>query len=408
MNSFFSKHNLLVDQQHGFRQGRSTETALLTQKELIIRNIEENKITLGIFIDYSKAFDYLDHNILLSKLSDYGIRGVTHTLLLSYLSDRKQRVAIENCVSEYKSVLHGVPQGSVLGPLLFNVYVNDIVKTSSDASFVLYADDTSLFVSGSNSEEVFTKAQVELQRLYTWSKSNGLKINSNKSKAILFRAKNKEAQIHAELLLGGMPISIVEQHKILGVTFSADMTWTCHVESLTKSLSSVAGALSRCRHFLPVRVKLQIYHALFSSRVNYCTLVWGTTTIKNINSVLTVQKRALRYIENVSYTDSTRLLFSRHKIISAKHTYEYRLLFSFFFSNEKFKTFLKASSDLKIYESDNRTRGSDRWLVPRRRTGYMLQSLKHNVPFLLNIYDNALNSDACTRKAMREYFVNIS
>lgn len=213
-------------------------------------------------------------------MRDYGIGGVAHKLVLSYLCDRKQRVAIDNCVSAYKSVLHGVPQGSVLGPLLFNVYVNGIVEISSDASFVLYADDTSLFVSGSNSEEEFTKGQVELQKLFTLSKSNGLKINCSKSEAILFMANNKDAQINAQIMLGGIPINIVNQHKILRVTFSADMTWTCYVESLTKSLSSVAGALSRCRHFLPVRVKLQIYHVLFSSRINYCALVWGTTTIK--------------------------------------------------------------------------------------------------------------------------------
>lgn len=166
VNSFLCRYNIPSECQHGFQKGESTETALLTQKELIFANIEKNEMTLGIFIDFSKAFDYLNHKILLNKLYDYGIRGVSSSLFTSYLSDRQQRVAIGDFYSSFKTVSCGVPQGSILGPLLFNAYVNDIVNIPCDATFLLYADDTSLFVSGSNIEEIMLKAQKALTEVF--------------------------------------------------------------------------------------------------------------------------------------------------------------------------------------------------------------------------------------------------
>lgn len=128
ISNFISKHNLVADSQHCFRQGKSTETALLTQKELWIKNIDANELTLWIFIDYSKAFDYINHKIVLNKLYAYGVRGPAHLLFRSYLEERIQCVSIENRRPYFKLIKSGEPQGSLLGPLLFNLYVNDVEK----------------------------------------------------------------------------------------------------------------------------------------------------------------------------------------------------------------------------------------------------------------------------------------
>lgn len=211
------------------------------------------------------------------------------------------------------------------------------------------------------------------------------------------------------ITLGSVPVEIVSKHKILGVTFSSDLTWTCHIEALTKSLSSAAGALARCRHYFPIKAKIQIYHALFATHLHYCTLVWGTTTLGNVERLFLLQKKALRYIANIPYSHSTQSLFSRYRIMSVKNIYEFRLLYSFFFSNEKFRAFLEYMCDLGLQRSDSRTRGCDRWLVPLRRTGYFLQSLRCTVPSLLNKHENLnTNLSDCTRKEMRELFLNPS
>lgn len=143
--TFFLKQSVLTEFQFGFRKGKSTETALLLQKEIILQGIEKRLLTLGVFIDFSKAFDVLNHKTLLAKLDYYGVRGVPHKLIESYLKDRKQSVVINNHASSFQDVPCGVPQGSILGPFLFNVYINDIVNVDNQAQFIIYADDTSLF-----------------------------------------------------------------------------------------------------------------------------------------------------------------------------------------------------------------------------------------------------------------------
>lgn len=288
---------------------------MLCQKELIINNIDAGKLTLGIFIDYSKAFDRLNHQILISKLEGYGIRGVANLLFQSYLSGRTQCVAIEKYCSSYREIKSGVPQGSVLGPILFNIYVNDLAEIVSDASIVQYADDTSLFVSGHDLDDLLLRSRSILCNLSAWSRNNALTINCSKSKAILFRARGRQSYLNQELFLDGAPIETLSKYKVLGVTLSEDMNWTYHIELVMKSLSSAAGVLSRCRHFFPEKVRLQIYHALFESHLNYCALVWATTTKHNIHALLQLQKRALRHVANLPYFHSTAQLLNKYNII---------------------------------------------------------------------------------------------
>lgn len=156
MNSFCEKHNLITNAQFGFAKHKSTEVALLNLKEYILRCFEEKKVVLGVFIDFSQAFDTINHSRLLFKLEKYGFRGSVRSLLASYLSHRTQYVCIENHHSSVKQILTGVPQGSILGPLLFKLYINDIVDLATNSKCILYADDVTLLFS-SNSIEDATK-----------------------------------------------------------------------------------------------------------------------------------------------------------------------------------------------------------------------------------------------------------
>lgn len=407
LESFFSKHKMLSPRQHGFRKGYSTESALLMQKEIVLKNIELDNPTLGVFVDYSKAFDSISHETLLKKLYRYGVRGVPHLLLKSYLTDRMQSVVMNGYPSSFQNILFGVPQGSVLGPFLFNVYVNDIVNIDEKTEFVLYADDTSLFITSDSTMNLFSRANFVLSKLLDWSNQNSLKINVKKSKAIIFTAKNKRIHISNELYLGSSRIDIVKEHKILGVVFAQRMTWNSHIELLAKKLSSAVGALYRCRDIFPVSVKLQIYNALFRSHLNYCTLVWGTTTKKNINTLLLLEKKAIRCISNVPYLHPTKQLFEQHNIINIQNLYKYRLLYYLHFSSTAHHAFLVELSGLSLRTETGRTRERDKYVVPRRRTDYYLQSLSHNIPVMLNrLHPHTAECDRFSRKELHSLIFN--
>lgn len=406
LDNFFTKTSVLTDSQFGFRKGKSTESALISQKEIILHNIECKLLTLGIFIDLSKAFDCLNHSTLLDKLSCYGIRGTPLILIHSYLEHRKQCVSVSDHVSSLQILKFGVPQGSILGPLLFNVYINDLVNICHQARFVMYADDTSIFLSASNMDELIPMGNLVLEKFLSWSKINGLKINTVKSKAILFRPVNKHVISNYTLEIGTDQIEIVKQHKTLGVIFSEHMQWDNHIEYLVTKLSKVVGIICHCRSLLPVNIKMQIYHALFSSQINYCHLVWGTTTKSNINKLTILQKKMLRFIANVPYDTHTEPLFLKFNIMRIASVYEYRLLCSYLFSTAEFASFLSNVSHLTKRESFILVRRREFWNVPHFRTNYALQSIAHNLPSLLNKFLIDHNDIHClTKKDVRVCFV---
>uniref|UniRef100_A0A0K8R810 Putative outcast ele5 orf1-h 1e-40-j 4 n=1 Tax=Ixodes ricinus TaxID=34613 RepID=A0A0K8R810_IXORI len=322
---FSDKHNLLTPAQFGFRKGRSTELALLEQKEYILKNFEEKKQVLGVFVDFTKAFDFINHNILLKKLERYGVRGLPLELLRSYLRHRCQYVSIGQFSSDVKPIHSGVPQGSILGPFLFNMYINDIVNISP-AKFVIYADDSSLFFSSDNSDDLVTIANDTLSKLGAWAKDNYLKINTDKTKAIIFRPKNKCVNLTGRIVLDTTSIEIVSNFKSLGVIFSEHMLWDSHINHLLAKLSTIIGLTFRNGKTLPVSVKLLIYNSLFYSHMSYCNLVWGNTTFTNLQKLFLLQKKMVRILCNLPYDFHTGSLFKKFSLLKMHSLYEYRLI----------------------------------------------------------------------------------
>ena len=185
--SFFSYSNIIYDQQFGFRKQHSTCHAVNFSVCEVLKNIEKKRHVLGIFIDLSKAFDTLEHNKLLAKLEYFGIRGTAHKLLKSYLTCRDQLTSFQKVSSDKCKVEYGVPQGSVLGPLLFLLYINDIVNCSSEGNFVLFADDTNIFVSGATAREAYDSANAVLNKVTEYMDANQLHINVSKCCFIHFK-----------------------------------------------------------------------------------------------------------------------------------------------------------------------------------------------------------------------------
>lgn len=182
---------------------------------------------------------------------------------------------IGDSLSSFKNVNAGVPQGSILGPLLFNFYINDIIKISAKPTFVIYADDTTLLFRNSNTTTLHLDINDCLDKLNSWSKLNSLEINVNKTKAILFSPKQSRAVLEGNLLLGNDIVEVVDSVKALGVHFHKNMSWDLHINHVITRIAKSVGILAKFRFFLPQEVKLKIYNALFLSHLNYCILVWG-------------------------------------------------------------------------------------------------------------------------------------
>ena len=281
--------------QYGFREKRSTEHAILDIINQIQTNMDKKLYTCGIFIDLQKAFDTVNHSILLQKLSHYGIRGIVNDWFTSYLVGRKQITEIGPRNKSSKEILlSGVPQGSVLGPLLFLIYVNDICNSCNELKFYLFADDTNLLYADKNLKSLESKVNNELSKVYTWLTANKLSLNIKKYNFVIFRPRQKKLPYQVNLKvfdhLSNSYVSLECKNyvKYLGVLIDENLTWKHHISYIASKISMSIGIIARLRHFVPLHT-LHIQPYLL-----YGIVAWGRAGKTYRTKILRLQKRALR------------------------------------------------------------------------------------------------------------------
>ena len=316
LNNHLIKNDILYSMQHGFRSGHSTAMSLINLQEQITTAIDNNEFSVGIFIDLAKAFDTVDHGILLKKLQHYGIRGVTHQWFDSYLTNRNQQVICNGILSKFQQVKYGVPQGSNLGPLLFLIYINDLPNTSTILSFIIFADDTNVFYSHKSLYELYQIINHEITYVVDWFRINKLSLNINKTNFILFRSHRKLIpEISIQLLIDGNVIPQVSSAKFLGVCIDQHLNWSEHIKLISMKIAKNAGILNRLASYLPQKVLLNLYYSLIYPYLAYGNIVWGSNYMYRLHKINILQKRAIRIIARVLPTTHTSQFFSRFKIL---------------------------------------------------------------------------------------------
>ena len=318
--SFLNQHKIFSKNQFGFRSKHSTNDALVNITEQIRRALDRSQFACGTFIDLQKAFDTVDHKILLSKLANYGVRGLAKKWFSSYLSDRQQFVSIQNSVSESKSILHGVPQGSVLGPLLFLIYINDLPNAISNSDTFLFADDTCLLFSDSDTKVIEEKVNLDLKQLSSWLQANKIALNAAKTEVVLFRDPRKLIHDDINLVLDDFALSFSPHVKYLGILLDQHLNFKEHLKSLASKLSKANGIIAKLRHFLPRDTLLSIYYSLFQSHLVYGLQSWYSNP-STMSRIVSLQKTAVRLLTFSEHRAHSEPLFQRLGILKIQDLY---------------------------------------------------------------------------------------
>lgn len=321
--NYFTINNILCEQQFGFRAHHSTELATIKLIDFINYEMDHYNTPVNIYIDMSKAFDTLDFQILLRKLKYYGVRDKANTLIETYLLHRKQRVQFGSNLSDETYTKTGVPQGSILGPLLFSVYINDLIKATDNFNYLMYADDTTLYFNlenfhSANREEAINS---ELDRINIWMKVNKLTINASKTKCMIFHKKPKRIN-PLSLSINGQVIETVSSFNYLGIHLDENLTWKNHTDLVSVKLSKITGILYRLKHEYPQQALRIIYNSLFLSYVNYGLLLWGT----RIDKISQIQKKAIRNISNGKYNEHSEPLLKEMNLLKIQDLFYLKLL----------------------------------------------------------------------------------
>ena len=376
MMSFLSKYSIITPHQYGFLPGLSTFNAINSILEHVYDAFNEKQHCVSVFLDLKKAFDTVDHCILLRKLEYYGFRGKVLSWFASYLKNRTQKVRIGNTLSDTVVTNIGIPQGSNIGPVLFLIFINDCTVASDVALYSLFADDTALSFKSTSMFDLINSVNTELTKVYKWLQANKLTLNTAKTEWILFSTAKGYVVPQNGVLIDNLPIARVYSVKYLGVLIDSNLNFCDHIIYISKKVSKTLGVLFRLRNLLSIEARINLYYALIYPYIMYCILVWGKTYDSHLNRLILLQKKIVRIITNSAYDAHTLPLFYQTKILKIKDVYKY------FLGQYSFTSNLEGNFTYPTHDINTRNAGNP---IPQfARLNITQRSLKYCAPSLFN------------------------
>ena len=282
-------------EQSGFRQYHSCQTALTKLIDTWLKEMDDGNITGVSYLDFRKAFDLVNHNILIDKLRCYNFDIPAVKWISSYLDGRLQSVHLGNSQSSRKTITCGVPQGSVLGPLLFLIYINDLPLHVKHSKLSLFADDATLHKSAASLESIKGPIVSDIDNVNNWCRENGMIINEHKSKCMVIGTSQRIARLQSRTLsvdVNGHTLDDAEVEKLLGVHIDPHLNFNKHVDYVCRSITTKISLLKRIKRFLPLSYKKLYYNAYILPCIDYCLTIWGNTAKSNLERIHKLQKYA--------------------------------------------------------------------------------------------------------------------
>lgn len=374
---YFTSNSLFNQVQFGFQPGLSTQDAILYLTEKIYSNINRKLSSVAIYIDFSKCFDTLNRGILLKKLAAYGIRGIPLALLSSYLEERYQSVCVNGVKSEYKLIDTGVPQGSVLGPILYLIYVNELPKISTLFNTCLFADDTTLIFESKNKNDLVNACNIGINKFYSWCCANRLSINISKTKMMLFSNILRPSDV-SEIYMNSMKIEYASSVRFLGLMIDDKLKFNNHIKLIAEKISKNAAILYRLRQIIPHQTLICVYRCFVECYLNYCTIVFGNAYQCHINQLEIAQKKCIRIIANQPPLSHTDPLFFELKLLKFSDIYKNNLAAYMYRNIDKFAS---------QWRPNIHSTRSGATYVPQFQNSTLTknQSIKYQAPALWNL-----------------------
>ena len=360
-------NEILSPYQFGFRKNISTVDALIHFTEMIYDALNNKNCCLNVLVDYSRAFDTINHAILLRKLERYGVRGSALEMIRSYLKNRQQSVRINNSLSGTLTTNISVPQGSILGPLLFLIYVNEISNMSNKFTPTSFADDCTITFVNSDINTLISDCNEELYKFKSWSDANRLTINIDKTHCLFI--SNTFDLPPGSIMLENNELELVSESKFLGVMLDNRLKYDKHTSYICKKISKSIGILYRIRRNLPSNCLRFIYFSLIHPYLLYCLPIFGAAYTTHLEPLRVLQKKAIRIISNAGYLDHTNQLFFSNKILKFDDMYKHSLG-CYIYKNQDLLTSFTRSHNYN-------TRNRELYLPPFERLRSTEQSVLH-------------------------------
>jgi hypothetical protein len=344
MMSYLNKHDLLCPDQFGFRPKSQTNHVIQKMMNHISTNATENRPTIATFLDLSKAFDCLQYDKLFTKLESLGFEPTAINWFRNYLLDREQHVDLDGTLSDMEKVNLGVPQGSILGPILFLLYINDVNKSETGAIFTKFADDTTVLATGKDIAEATKNMNDYMVNIDKWFSQNKLNLNPSKTRYMVFNQNKKDenkdqdklVNIRGEYLQRVWRKGKEKAFKLVGVWIDEELKWSEHIIAVKKKVNAAVYNLSQARNNVSIKNKIMLYMGLIQSHLVFGSPFWGNAKKTRLQPLIVAQKRAIRKIYNLKYRDHTHEYFVKSEILKLQELISYSTLTYIHSSIDKF------------------------------------------------------------------------